>query len=99
MTVIKYLVDISYGAIEPHFFVAYHSIMKPISVYSFNPSTAKVVNHDGMMIVRIIIIQNNNLWAVRICGQRTNRVPRGKNMASGSGSGVYWDILFGWVLS
>ena len=37
----------------------------------------RVVTHDVMVSVRIIIIQYNNLWGVRRGGQRTNRVSGG----------------------
>ena len=48
-----------------------------------------------MVRVRIIIIQDNNLWGVISGGKFTNRVYRGKKMADGSGSEVQKNFLFG----
>ena len=51
--------------------------MDPGAVSSLNPATSKVVTHDGMFSVRIIIIQDNDLWGFRRGGQCKNRVYRG----------------------
>ena len=71
MRAIKILVNRTRGSIEP-FWVAYYSIMEPGSVSSLLPATTRVVAHDGMVSVRIIRIQENNLWGVRRGGQSTN---------------------------
>ena len=57
-------------------FVAYYSIMYPGSVSSFPPTAARYLTHDGIVSVRIIIIQENNFWGVRRGAQSTNRVSR-----------------------
>ena len=51
--------------------------MDPGSVSSFPPSTSRVVTNDGMVSVRIIIIQKNKLWGVRRGGQINSIVFRG----------------------
>ena len=42
----------------------------------FSTSKERVVTHDVMVSVRIITIQDNNLWGVRSGGQITNRFSR-----------------------
>ena len=51
--------------------------MEPVSVSYFHPATSNVVTHDGMKIVRIIIIMFKNLWGTIRGGQCTNIVYRG----------------------
>ena len=68
--------------------------MEPGAVPSSCPSMERVVTNDGMLSVRIIIICFKNVWGVGIGGQRNNRLSRGKKMASGSRSEVYWALLF-----
>ena len=51
--------------------------MDPGEVSSFCPDTERVVTHNGMMSVKIIRIQENNLWLVIRGGKYTNIVSRG----------------------
>ena len=51
--------------------------MEPVSVSYCRPTTERVITCDGMLSVRIVIIQDKNLWGVIRGGQLTNRVSRG----------------------
>ena len=51
--------------------------MDPGEVSSFCPDTEMVVTHNGMVSVKIIRIQENNLWLFRRGGKYTNIVSRG----------------------
>ena len=51
--------------------------METGGVSSFYSDTERVVTHNGMVSVKIIIIQENNLWLVRRGGKCTNIVSRG----------------------
>ena len=51
--------------------------MEPGAVSSCRPAMAQIVTHDGILSVKIIIIQDKNLWVFRKCEQKTNRVYRG----------------------
>ena len=44
----------------------------------FHTDTARVFTHDGISNVRIIRIQDKQLWGFRSCGQLNNRIYRGK---------------------
>ena len=56
--------------------------MGPGEVSSFCPDTEMVVIHNGMMSVRVTIIQENNLWVFRRGGKCTNIFSRGNINAS-----------------
>ena len=56
--------------------------METGAVYYFPPSTERVVTHDGMASVIIIIIQDNNVWLFRSSAQLTNIVSRGNRNGS-----------------
>ena len=51
--------------------------MEPVEVSSFPLFTSRVVTNDGMVSVRIIIIQKNKLWGVRRGGKINSIVSRG----------------------
>ena len=77
MTAINPLINITHIVIEPCLFLLSCSNMDPVAVLYFRSSTERVVTHNGMLGVRIIIIQDNNLWGVIRGGQSTNRFSRG----------------------
>ena len=56
--------------------------MEPGALSSFCPATERVVTHDGMLSVRIIRIQDKELWGVKRGGKRTSRVSRGNRNGS-----------------
>ena len=76
MALIKPLMNITHGSIEPSFCIILFHHGSYISIL-FSPTMARVVTHDGMVIVSSKSIQDNKLWGVRRGGQITNRVSMG----------------------
>ena len=56
--------------------------MEPVSVLSTYPGMKRVLIHYVMLSVRIIRIQDKELWGVKRGGKRTSRVSRGNRNGS-----------------
>ena len=78
MSLIKLIVNGTHGAKEPRFFISSFYIMGPGAVSYLCHDTERVVTHDGMLSVKIIRIQENNLCRLIRGDQLTNRVYKDK---------------------
>ena len=78
MSLIKLIVNGTHGAKEPRFFISSFSIMEPGAVSYLCHDTKRFVTHDGMLSVKIIRIQENNLCRLIRGDQLTNRVYKDK---------------------
>ena len=68
--------------------------MEPGAVSSFCPAMESVITHDGMWSVRIIIIFSGSCRDSEGVVKTLPEFTEETEMASGSGSEVYWDLLF-----
>ena len=72
--------------------------MKPGKVSYFNPSMERVVKHDGMLSIRILIIYDKKLWGIRRGSQLTNIFYIGNINGSWNKIRGIPGLFFGWGL-